>query len=484
MSLSSGVRIGVQSPRVELVPRTGIGNADADDAGFLAAKYGLDPFDWQHHVLEGWLGTRPDGRWAATRCGLAVPRQNGKNACLEMRQLYGMLVLGERFLHTAHQVKTASKSFQRLLYFFDNPRMFPKLHARTTMVRRANGQEAVFLDNGGSFELAARSKGAGRGFSVDVLVLDEAEELSADALAALKPTISASRNPQTIYTGTPPGPNQDGEIWLRMRDAGLLGVDERLCWQEWGCEPTADLADPVNWGQANPSMGLLIDEETIADEYADFDEATFGRERLGTFADPATARIISAQTWAVCAMPNGVVDSGGEVAFSIDVAPDRGSASICAASWTADGLPFVDVVDSRRGDPDWGIEKLVGMCSRHDVRAVVIDAAGPSATLVDELARRGVIVTVTTARQMSAAWGGFYDAVMDARMRHLDQALLNTALSVARKRPIGDTGWHWSRKDSVSDITPLVTATLALWGLTSSEVAQLPPVRTGRAVFV
>jgi phage terminase large subunit-like protein len=402
-----------------------------------------------------------------------------------MRQLYGMLVLGERFLHTAHQVKTASKSFQRLLYFFDNPRMFPKLHARTTMVRRANGQEAVFLDNGGSFELAARSKGAGRGFSVDVLVLDEAEELSSDALAALKPTISASRNPQTIFTGTPPGPNQDGEIWLRTRDAGLAGVDERLCWQEWGCEPTADLADPVNWGIANPSMGLLIDEETIDDEYRDFDEATFGRERLGMFADPASSRIISDDLWMLCAVPHdiGVVDYDGEIAIAADVAPDRGRVSVCAASFTADGLPYVDLVDNR-GNPDWAIGKVVEMCSRHDVRAVVIDAAGPSATLVDELARRGVVVSVTTSRQMSAACGGFYDAVMDRRVRHLDQAWLNTALSVARSRPIGDTGWYWSRKTSVSDITPLVAATLALWGLTSSEVAAHPPVRTGRAVFV
>jgi hypothetical protein len=176
------------------------------------------------------------------------------------------------------------------------------------------------------------------------------------------------------------------------------------------------------------------------------------------------------------------MDSGGEVAFAVDVSPDRSTASICAATFTADGLPYVDVVDNREG-PDWAVTKVVEMCSRHDVRAVVIDAAGPSASLVDELGRRGVVVTVTTARQMSAACGGFFDAVMAGRLRHLDQTLLNTASSVARRRQIGDTGWGWSRKDSVSDITPLTTATLALWGLTSSEVAAHPPVRTGRAVF-
>ena len=64
-----------------------------------------------------------------------------------------------------------------MLDFFDNPRTYPKLHARTTIIRKANGQEAIVLDNGGSFELVARSRGSGRGFSVDVLVLDEAQEL-------------------------------------------------------------------------------------------------------------------------------------------------------------------------------------------------------------------------------------------------------------------------------------------------------------------
>lgn len=66
-------------------------------------------------------------------------------------------------------------------------------------------------------------------------------------------------------------------------------------------------------------------------------------------------------------------------------------------------------------------------------------------------------------------------------MHHLDQPALNVALAVARKRRIGD---GWSRNDSESDITALVGATLALWRLTSSEVAAKPRKRSGRATFV
>ncbi len=38
-----------------------------------------------------------------------------------MRELYGMVMFGEKVLHTAHEFKTASRSFRRLLDYFDNP---------------------------------------------------------------------------------------------------------------------------------------------------------------------------------------------------------------------------------------------------------------------------------------------------------------------------------------------------------------------------
>jgi hypothetical protein len=179
-----------------------------------------------------------------------------------------------------------------------------------------------------------------------------------------------------------------------------------------------------------------------------------------------------------------VVDRGGEVAFALDVSPDRSTATIASASWTTEGLPYVDVLETRRGEPDWGVQRFVDLCERHDVRAVVVDGASAAFSMVDPLRLRGLTVTVTSARQMAAAFGGFYDSVMDGAVRHLDQPLLNSALAAARKRKIGDSGFGWSRKDSESDITPVCAATLALWGLTSGEVAEKPKVRSGKACFV
>jgi phage terminase large subunit-like protein len=446
----------------------------------------LTPDEWQQFVLDDWLARQArDGKFASLTCGLSVPRQNGKNAILEMRELFGMVQLGEKFLHTAHEVKTARKAFLRLASFFENTRKWPELSELVKDIRRTNGQEAILLENGGGVEFVARSKGSGRGFTVDVLVCDEAQELSDDALEALMPTTSAAPlgNPQWIFTGTPPGPTANGEVFTRTRDDALSGKSSRLAWHEWSCVGAVDLDDPTNAAATNPSLGGRLQWDVVEGERARFSDEGFGRERLGMWDSAGSQRVISADSWSVCASAN-LKDAGGEVAIGFDVSPDRSTATISVASLTVDRLPYVDVVESRRGEPDWGVQRVVDMCARHDWRAVVVDGASAANSYVDALRQAELTVTVTSARQMASAFGGFFDAVMDGRLRHLDQPLLNSALSAARKRTIGDSGFGWSRKDSESDITPVTAATLALWGLTSSEVAEKPKPRSNKACFV
>jgi phage terminase large subunit-like protein len=476
---------GVQTPRVHVAPK-GRFRGDGEDAAFLSSSYGLAPDLWQAQVLEDWLARAGRaGKFASLTCGLSVPRQNGKNAILEMRELFGMIQLGEKFLHTAHEVKTARKAFIRLASFFENTRKWPELADLVKDIRRTNGQEAIVLTNGGSVEFVARSKGSGRGFTVDVLVCDEAQELSDDALEALMPTTSAAPlgNPQWIFTGTPPGPTANGEVFTRTREDALSGKSSRLAWHEWSCTGSADLDDPSSASSANPAIGGRLQWDVIQGERARFSDEGFARERLGMWDSAGSQRVISADSWKVVAAAN-LQDDGGEVSIAIDVSPDRSTATIASAAWTTDDIPYVDVIESRRGEADWGVAKFVELVERHNVRAVVIDAASNANTLIDPLRQFGVTVTVTNARQMSVACGMFYDAVMEQTVRHLDQPLLNSALAAARKRPIGDGGWGWSRKNSESDITPVTASTLALWGLLSDEIESKPRVRSGKACFI
>ncbi len=472
----------MQTPRIEWTPPA-LSHTDFDDAEMLCSGYGIVPDPWQRHVLRAWLATGADGRRSAARCGLAISRQQGKSELLLMRTLYGLVVCGERILYSAHAVRSGQRMFMRLCDLFDNPRRFPRLHARTTTIRRANGQEAIVLDNGGSFELLARSRQSGRGFSADVLICDEAQALSEAEMSALLPTISASTDPQLILCGTPPSESSEGEQFARMRAAGVAGEDPRLCWMEWSCAPDVDLDAVEAWQQANPALGIRLQPDTVRDERSVLDSETFGRERLGIWGSAAAHRVISEPTWQQCAQP-ALTAADGDVAIAVDVSPDRSTTSIAASGFTTDGVPYVDVVESRRGEPEWAVNKVIELAAQHQVRAVIVDGISAASTLIDPLKQRQIAVTVTHAVQMARACAGFYDAAVFGQLRHLDQPPLNLALAGARRRQIGESLWAWSRKDSGSDITQLVACTLALWGLTSSEVVPRQRKRSGKATFV
>src|SRR5690606_40504554 len=113
-------------------------------------------------------------------------------------------------------------------------------------------------------------------------------------------------------------------------------------------------------------------------------------------------------------------------------------------------------------------------------RALVIDEYSPAMVLVDGLAKEKITVTTTRTRDMVAACGQLYSSVMSGRVRHIDQPLLNTSLSVARKRTVGDGGgWAWHRKGGEGDITPLVAAPLAPRGVGGDQAQEERPNRRG-----
>jgi phage terminase large subunit-like protein len=274
-------------------------------------------------------------------------------------------------------------------------------------------------------------------------------------------------------------------VFDRFRTRGLEGKDIHSAWFEWSAPDGCDLDDPHAWAQANPSLGHRVSYENVVSERSVATDEGFARERLGQWSTTATQRVISVDSWDTVAVaaPN-IGDASREAALAVDMAADRSSACVAAATWTRDDVAYVDVLEYRDGEPDWVVQKVAGVWAKHEIRAVVIDGMSGANSLIDPLRRAGITVTVTTGAQKSKACGGSYDAVMAGAVRHLNQRELNLALSVARKRRIGDGGFGWFRKDSESDISPLVAATLALWGLTSSEVAEKPRRRSGKATFV
>src|SRR5690606_27631274 len=131
---------------------------------------------------------------------------------------------------------TASAAFRRLRELLGG-----RLAGRVRSFQGALGREAIWLEDGGSIQFIARSKSSGRGFTADLPSMDEAQELSDDALAALRPTMSAAPlgSPQQILAGTPPSSNMNSDVFKRMRDSAIEGSDPALSWHEWSAPDDA-----------------------------------------------------------------------------------------------------------------------------------------------------------------------------------------------------------------------------------------------------
>jgi hypothetical protein len=435
----------------------------------------LDP--WEEFVLVNSLGERDDGKWAAWRVGLVVPRQNGKGAVLEARELAGLFLFGEQLLiHSAHEQKTSSEHFRRLLNLIEG---VPEFSRRVTKAPQGKGSEAIHLRGGQRIMFATRTGGGGRGLTGDFVGLDEAMILPESAIAALIPTMAAKTmegNPQLWYAGSAVDQedNSNGVVLARLRRDGLAGADD-LAYFEWSIEgdiPDAltdsQLVDPEMWAEANPGLGIRISPEHVGKERFALGARKFAVERLGVgdWPDPDGHQVIDLDLY------RSLLEEGsqpsGPVCFVADVAPDRSRGSISVAGIRADGNVHIEVVD-RKGGTNWIAPRLKELTGRHDCLTPLIDGAGPGASILPDLERLQVKVDTVTAGEMGQACGAFYDAVHQREVRHLGQPELEDALKGAAQRPLGDA-WAWSRKNSSVDISPLVACTLAVWGVRKDQV--------------
>lgn len=424
-----------------------------DEAVDLARQSGLVLDDWQADVLRDALGERPDGRWASMEVGLIVPRQNGKGSILEARELAGLFLFDERLiLHSAHEFKTAAEAFRRLLFLVQSNESLEKLVHR---VRTSHGEEGIELKTGQRIRFVARSTGSGRGFSGDTVILDEAYNLSPEAMAALFPTLSARPNPQIWYTSSAPLQHQSSDVLRRFCARGREGGD-RLTYVEFSAALDCDITDPVAWAEANPALGIRITEEFVAQELGALGDE-FPRERLGHFRLEGTERVIPAAAWRSC--EDAKSGPSGEVAFALDVSPNREKAAFGVAADSARGGTHVEVVDHRAGT-EWCVDRARELVHRWGGK-VAVAKGSPAESLVESLEVAGVPVELVGTSEHAQACGAFYDLVVQGAVRHLGQPMLDQAVEGADRKFYGDA-WLWSRRGSLADITPLVAVTLAV----------------------
>lgn len=481
--------LGNQVPRFNTAPSpAGFDVSDGQDAIWYARQYGLTADPWQETVCESWMRRTKQGRWCSPTWSVTVPRQNGKNGALEIVELFGMAELGLKFLHTAHEVKTARKAFIRLKFFFgekanDPNARFPDLNAMVHTVRSTNGQEAIILHNGGQIEFVARSKGSGRGFTVDVLVLDEAQELQDEQLEALLPTISAapSGDPVTIYMGTPPDSGElekgIGEPFVRVRKNALEGLGA-VAWVEFSARfYVEDLTDdelkalvlsPKHHADANPAYNIRILPSTIEGELTQFSARSFARERLNVWPKAGgKPTIFPPGRWADLAIEPDAAGDWPLAAIGVDMNPDRTQVSIIFSSFTEKGV-CVELI-AQAPFNDGGTTALVDYLWEHAKRnrPVVIHGFSQAKTLVPHLQKKKMMVRVLSGGEWVEACMNFYDDVTrNKNIVHFGEPRIDTSFAgITRDVVNKETGiWKYGRVDLTVDMSPGVSATCAHYG--------------------
>jgi len=297
--------LGSQVPRICSLPPFDT-DASGKNAVRLAGLAGLQLDPWQRLVIESGLRRRA-GKWAAFEVALIVARQNGKGSVLEALELAALFLFPDvrLILHSAHEFKTAAEAFLRIRALIEDR---PDFDRKVSRVRTAAGAEAIELKDGKRLRFVARSSGSGRGFTSDLVILDEAYRLGDQEMAALLPTLSARPDPQVWYTSTA---GDELSVQLgRVRARGEAGSDPSLAFLEWSADERAhDPADPADWARANPGLGIRIPADYVGREMAALGPEAFARERLsiGTYpSDLAGAwSVVSEDAWGACANPDG-----------------------------------------------------------------------------------------------------------------------------------------------------------------------------------
>lgn len=458
-------------------------SGDGKMATLLASAYFGEPMEWQPHILDVLLARDEHDKYLVSEAGISIPRQNGKSWDVRARCLYGAVANGEKILYTCHHGDTSDEMFQELCRPFEDEDE-PELRALLRHVRKTNGKQAIVLKNGGLIRFTTRTDSGGRGKSFDVLIIDEAQELTDSQQAALLPAISAGKkkNPQTIYLGTPPDTKCLGTVFRHLHDEVHKG-ESSMAWVEWGADEVGDKRDRSRWFEFNPSLGSLLNVRSVESECNQMTSETFARERLGWWS-PVAGRLepaLDAKRWDEAERPGAM--EGGKLAFGVKFSADGRGVAISWARAERGGGSYVelyDVMGAAAGTA--GIADTL-LRNRAEIAAVCIDGRDGRDVLVQRLLDGGfpkrAVVDCTSATVQAAA-SMVRDELAAGTLTHIASPALDASARGCVRRAIGSNGgWGFGDGEGCR-ATPIESASLALW---AARTTRRDPRRVQEASF-
>lgn len=444
-------RKGVQTPSQSyILPYEQTKGQEAID---LYNSTGRTAQEWQELLLYDLLARNDEDLYVHTKYGYSVPRRNGKNEVVVIREMWG-LVNGERILHTAHRTTTTHVAWERL---YD---LLEKANIEIVSSYRAYGKEHIKIKDGGVIEFRTRTSKGGLGEGFDLLVIDEAQEYQDDQESALKYVVSDSMNPQTLFCGTPPTTVSSGTVFTKLRDNVLKGNVPNAGWAEWSVENQTDPNDKEAWYIANPSLGTILTERKIQDEIGN-DIIDFNIQRLGLWIKYSLKSEISKAEWDKLKILKKPTFKG-RLFCGVKFGRDGQNVALSIAVKTTDDKIYLECINLkpiREGD-DWIIKFL----QNKNIEKVVIDGASGQKILTEELKALGVknYILPTVGEIITA--NSMFEQGLNGTITHNNQPTFTSIVTNCEKRAIGTNGGFGYKSLKVTnDISVMDSAILAYW---------------------
>ena len=274
--------------------------------------------------------------------------------------------------------------------------------------------------------------------------------------------------------GTPPTPEDDGEVFTRMRQAALDGKTNRLAYLEWSADAEDDPALDETRAKANPAWHTRINHDVVQGEYETYSPEQFARERLGIWDDEGARswQVVAKADWNDCAVPAADAPADGALAFAVKFSADGERVGCAVALRPEQGPVHIETL---------GVAPLSGAASLVDwlaerwrtASAIVIDGKAGAGDLLNELVTAGVPkrrLHVVTTDEAITAHAGMLRAIQEGSLTHLAQPGLDANVRVAGKRKIGTAGgWGWTSVTPDGDTTALDAVTLARHAVMTSR---------------
>lgn len=456
--------IGAVKPRIHTPFLKG--DSRVQEVADLAEKIGMPLLDWQRFVLEDMLRIDSKGEFKRKTMGLLIARQNGKT------HLARMLILAHLFLWDSKMVIGMSSNRNMALDTFrqvanailDND----FLKDQVKQIRYANGQESITTLKGNRYQIVAATRDGSRGLTANFLFIDELREISEEGWKAARPTTRATGG-QTLVCSN--AGDAYSTVLNDLKERAVSYPSPTLGWYEYSAPPHCKVDDRNAWAMANPSLGFLIDEETLEEAVATNPINNTRTEMLCQWVDSMTSPFTT-QMVTDTSDSNLQITPGGNIVFAIDVSPSKRSGALLAGKLNQ-ATGKIELGLMQLWTSDVAIDDLKMAADVHawaqkfKPRVIMYDKYA-TASIAQRLQQSGQKLEDCSGQSFYQACGEILDAFVNVRLVHSGQKELTESwFSVGAKT--NDAGWRIVRRKSAGDVTSAICSAMIVHYLTKPQ---------------